>query len=176
MLKSLNLAEIIEDLNTIIRSQVKAKDQEFEIYTTSFTYEHLVGDKMRINQILINILSNAVKYTPKGGRIEMSICELPPIMENYSRVQFNVKDNGQGMSEDYQKVMFDPFTREQNTMTNKIQGTGLGMAITKNLVEPHGRNPECGEPVRGRYYIQCGAWSFGFRRRRMIRSSGPDTV
>lgn len=133
--EELNLAEIIEDLNTIIRSQVKAKDQEFEIYTTSFTYEHLVGDKMRINQILINILSNAVKYTPKGGRIEMSICELPPIMENYSRVQFNVKDNGQGMSEDYQKVMFDPFTREQNTMTNKIQGTGLGMAITKNLVE-----------------------------------------
>lgn len=65
----------------------------------------------------------------------MSVCELPPILENYSRIQFTVKDNGQGMSEEYQKVMFDPFTREQNTTTNKIQGTGLGMAITKNLVE-----------------------------------------
>lgn len=131
----LSLAEIIDEMNTIIRSQVRAKKQQFEIYTTSFTYEHLIGDKMRINQILINILSNAVKYTPAGGRVEMSVCELPPILENYSRIQFTVKDNGQGMSEEYQKVMFDPFTREQNTTTNKIQGTGLGMAITKNLVE-----------------------------------------
>ncbi len=133
--EELNLAELIEGLNSIIRPQAKAKDQNMDIYTSGFKYEHLIGDKMRINQILINILSNAVKYTPKGGRIEVTVNELPQILEGYSRIQFKVKDNGQGMSEEYQKVIFDPFTREQNTKTNRIQGTGLGMAITRNLVE-----------------------------------------
>ncbi len=134
-IEELNLAEIIEGLNSIIRPQARAKEQSFDIYTSGFKYEHLRGDKMRINQILINILSNAVKYTPTGGKIEMTVREMPPIMEGFSRIQFKVKDNGQGMSEEYQKVIFSPFTREQNTTTNKIQGTGLGMAITKNLVE-----------------------------------------
>ncbi len=133
--EELNLAELIEGLNSIIRPQARAKNQTMDIYTSGFRYEHLIGDKMRINQILINILSNAVKYTPKGGRIEMAVKELPQVMEGFSRVEFKIKDNGQGMSEDYQKVIFDPFTREQNTTINKIQGTGLGMAITKNLVD-----------------------------------------
>ncbi|MCM1135446.1 MAG: response regulator [Clostridium sp.] len=133
--EEVNLSELIEELNNIIRPQAKAKEQTMVIYTSAFKYEHLMGDKMRINQILINILSNAVKYTPRGGRIEIMVKELPQAVEGFSRVQFRVKDNGQGMSENYQKVIFDPFTREQNTTTNKIQGTGLGMAITKNLVE-----------------------------------------
>lgn len=133
--EELDLVEVIEGLNSIIRPQVTAKEQTMDIYTSGFSHEHLIGDKMRINQILINILSNAVKYTQKGGRIEVSIRELPQVLEGYSRVQFQIKDNGQGMSEEYQKIIFDPFTREQNGNTNKIQGTGLGMAITSNLVK-----------------------------------------
>ena len=133
-ISELNLAEIIEDLNTIIRPQAKAKGQTFEIYATSLTYEHLMGDKLRINQILMNILSNAVKYTQSGGKIEMRVNELPQVDKSYSRIQFTVRDNGQGMSEAYQKVIFDPFTREQETAWNQLQGTGLGMAITKSLV------------------------------------------
>lgn len=134
-LEALSLAEIVEELNTIIRPQAKAKNQEFDIFASSFTYEHLIGDKLRINQILINILSNAVKYTPAGGRIEMQVNELPQVMNDYSHIQFVIKDNGYGMSPDYLKVIFDPFTREQNLAKSKIQGTGLGMAITKSLVD-----------------------------------------
>lgn len=130
-----NMAELIDELNVIIRPQTKAKNQTFRLFASSFYYEHLLGDKLRINQVLINILSNAVKYTPEGGSIEMHINELPRVTEEYNRVQFIVKDNGQGMSEEYQKVIFDPFTREQNLNINEIQGTGLGMAITKSLVD-----------------------------------------
>ena len=128
-------AEIIEELNTILRPQAKAKDQIFEIAASPFTCEHLLGDKLRINQILINILSNAVKYTPEGGRVELDVTELPQRVKGHSHIRFTVRDNGQGMSEEYLKVIFDPFTREQNARTHLIQGTGLGMAITKSLVD-----------------------------------------
>lgn len=131
----ISLAELIEELNTIIRPQARAKDQEFEILTSDLTCEHLAGDKLRINQVLINILSNAVKYTQTGGRIELSVNELPQMVKNYNRIRFTIRDNGQGMSEEYQKVIFDPFTREQSALLNQIQGTGLGMAITKRLVD-----------------------------------------
>ena len=131
----LDLPEIIEELNTIIRPQARAKNQTFKLFATSFSSEHLMGDKLRINQILINILSNAVKYTPEGGTIEMWVRELPQVMKDYVHLQFEIKDNGQGMSEEYLEVIFNPFTREQNTTTNLIQGTGLGMAITKSLVD-----------------------------------------
>lgn len=131
----LNLADIIDGVNMIIRPQAKARGQKFDIYTSALTSDHLLGDAVRINQILINMLSNAVKYTQEGGSIEMRVRELPRVLENYNRIEFSVKDNGQGMTEEYQKVMFSPFTREHDTASNKIQGTGLGMAITKSLVE-----------------------------------------
>ena len=130
-----SLAEVIDDLNTIIRPQAKAKKQTFEIYTAALTFENLLGDKLRINQILINILSNAVKYTQNGGRIIMKVEELPQVNENYSQIQFTVSDNGMGMSEEYLRQIFNPFTRENSSTINKIQGTGLGMAITKSLVD-----------------------------------------
>ncbi|MCM1027007.1 MAG: response regulator [Roseburia sp.] len=134
-ISELSLAEIIDELNAIIRPQARAKNQTFDIHTSSLTREHLLGDKLRINQILINILSNAVKYTDEGGRIEMQINELPQVDESYSRIRFAVRDNGRGMSEEYQRVIFDPFTREKETALNQVQGTGLGMAITKSLVD-----------------------------------------
>jgi len=131
----LNLAQIIDEINTIIRPQANAKQQTFEISTISLTNEHLLGDKLRINQILINILSNAVKYTPNGGNIRMVVDELHQVNENYCRIRFTISDDGQGMSEEYQKVLFEPFSREQATAWNKTQGSGLGMSITKSLVD-----------------------------------------
>ncbi len=134
-ISELNLAELIDEINTIIRPQANAKQQKFEISTVSLKNEHLLGDKLRINQILINILSNAVKYTQDGGSIRMTVDELPQVDASYSRIRFTISDNGQGMSEEYQKVIFEPFSREQNTAWNKTQGTGLGMTITKSLVD-----------------------------------------
>ena len=131
----LRLADLIDEVNTIIRPQAKEKGQTFEIQTDSLTCEYLLGDKLRINQIMINILSNAVKYTPSGGKITMKVTELPQVDKNYSRIRFVVRDNGQGMSEEYQRVLFDPFTREEVNAWHQIQGTGLGMAITKSLVD-----------------------------------------
>lgn len=134
-ISELNLAQIIDEINTIIRPQANAKQQKFEISTASLTNEHLLGDKLRIEQILINILSNAVKYTSDGGNIKMIVDELHQVDKNYSRIRFTISDNGQGMSEEYQKVIFEPFSREKTTAWNKTQGTGLGMTITKSLVD-----------------------------------------
>ena len=134
-ISEMNLAEIIEEINTIIRPQTKAKNQTFDIFVSHLNYEHLLGDKLRINQILINLLSNAVKYTPENGNICLRVDELPRVVSNYSRIRFTVSDNGLGMSGDYLKVIFDPFTREETKITHEIQGTGLGMAITKSLVD-----------------------------------------
>ena len=131
----MDLADVISEINTIIRPQSNAKNQTFDIFASHMNYEHLMGDKMRINQVLINLLSNAVKYTPENGAIQLRVEELPQVVNDYSRVRFTVSDNGLGMSEDYLKVIFDPFTREETKITHEIQGTGLGMAITKSLVD-----------------------------------------
>jgi len=134
-LSEMDMAEVIEELNAIIRPQTRAREQVFNIHAAGLTHEHLVGDRLRINQILINILSNAVKYTQRGGTITMTVSELPQAVSNYSRIRFVISDNGQGMSEAYQKVIFEPFTREQETLTNQTEGTGLGMPLTKSLVD-----------------------------------------
>jgi len=131
----LNMADLIEEINAIIRPQTKAKNQSFDIFVSHLKYEDLMGDKVRINQILINLLSNAVKYTPNDGSIQLRVEELSQVVNNYSRIRFTVSDNGLGMSEDFQKVIFDPFTREEKKTIQEIQGTGLGMAITKSLVD-----------------------------------------
>lgn len=131
----INLAEIVDELVTIMRPQAKAKKQEFEVSVQGVTAEHLLGDRLRINQVLINILSNAVKYTPVGGRIEMLVCQMPQSSKNYVCLRFVIRDNGIGMSEEYVKTIFEPFTRESNSTVSGILGTGLGMAITKNLVD-----------------------------------------
>lgn len=131
----INLAELIDELGTMIRPQAKAKQQEFELFLKNVTTEHLIGDRMRINQVLTNILSNAVKYTPAGGRIQMTVTQLPQKTKDFARLRFEVQDNGIGMSEEFLAVIFEPFVREINSVTNQIQGTGLGMPIVKNLVE-----------------------------------------
>ena len=130
-----SLPGLLEELNIILMPQAKAKTQEFTTHVQGTPPELLLGDKLRLNQILINLLSNAIKYTPSGGKIEFTVCELPQSAPQYAKLRFIVKDNGIGMSDEFQKHVFDPFSREINSVTNKIQGTGLGMAITKNLVD-----------------------------------------
>ncbi|MCM1102676.1 MAG: response regulator [Clostridium sp.] len=134
-ISEMNLADVTDEINAIIRPQTRAKNQTFEIISSAIVHEHLQADKLRINQILINLLSNAVKYTPEGGVIRMRLDELPQVAPDYSRIRFTVSDNGIGMSEEYRKVIFDPFTRENTEIIRRIQGTGLGMAITKSLVD-----------------------------------------
>ena len=129
------LPEMLEELYTILLPQAKAKKQNFEMRTEGRMPENVLGDKLRLNQILINMLSNAVKYTQPGGQIDFVVEELPRTSKQYAFLRFKVKDNGCGMSEEFLKNVFSPFTREVNTTTSGIQGTGLGMAITKNLVE-----------------------------------------
>ena len=130
-----NLAELVDELGVIMRPQAKAKKQEFNVHVQDIHNEDLVGDKLRINQVLINILSNAVKYTPDGGTIDLSVQQLGQATQDISRIRFTIADNGIGMTEEYQKEIFQPFTRETRTVVNQIQGTGLGMAITKSLVD-----------------------------------------
>ncbi len=131
----ISLAELVDELGTMIQPQAKAKGQEFKINVYHVCNEEVLGDQLRINQVMINILSNAVKYTPEGGRIEMTVRQLPQHTKNYARFLFIVKDNGIGMSKEYLETIFQPFTREDTKKTLGIQGTGLGMVITKNLVD-----------------------------------------
>ena len=134
-LETFSLPELLDELNIILMPQVKAKNHKFRINVQGTPPEQIVGDKLRLNQILINLLSNAIKYTPNGGNIDFNICELPSSAQQYVKLRFVVSDNGIGISKEFQSHIFAPFSREVSSVTNKIQGTGLGMAITKNLVD-----------------------------------------
>ena len=130
-----NMVDLIENIDAIIRPQMKTKRHTFEVYTRDIRHEHVVMDKLRLNQILLNLLSNAVKYTPEGGHVSLTVQELPQFAKQLAHYRFIVTDNGYGMSPEYQQKIFHAFTREEDSVTNKIQGTGLGMAITKNLLD-----------------------------------------
>lgn len=135
-LEPTNLDEIAEQMRDLIRPLAEAKHQTFLLKTDIPADESVMADKLRLVQILQNLLSNAVKYTQDGGRIELEIGHVAEKKKgSFSEYRFTVQDNGMGMSEEYLKSIFLPFTRETNTMVNTIQGTGLGMAITKNLVD-----------------------------------------
>ena len=131
--EKMNLPQQISQLDSIIRQQAGQRHQTFTV-NTHLQHENVLADPNRLNRVLMNILSNAVKYTPTGGHIRFEVDELPR-NEHYARYRFVVQDDGIGMSEAYQKTLFDPFTREERSGTNKVQGTGLGMAITKNIVD-----------------------------------------
>ena len=132
-IEKMNLPQQISQLDSIIRQQAGQRRQTFTV-NTHLQHENVLGDPNRLNQVLMNILSNAVKYTPRGGHIRFEVEELPR-NEHYARYRFIVQDDGIGMSEEFQKTLFEPFTREEKSGTNKVQGTGLGMAITKSVVE-----------------------------------------
>ena len=129
------LSDMIASVDAIIRPAARARGQHFDVTVTGIRHEHLMGDETRINQILINLLSNAVKYTQEGGDIRLRITGPGQLRESHERMRIQVEDNGYGMTPEYLEVIFDAFTRAENSTTNKVQGTGLGMAITKNIVE-----------------------------------------
>lgn len=130
-----SLAKLIDEINIFIRPLTEEKEQNFTIRTENIIHENIIGDKLRLNQILLNLLSNAVKYTPKNGNISFFVRELPMAGTQTCKLQFTVKDDGLGMSKEFQRKIFEPFAREIDSRTDKIQGTGLGMAIVKNLTE-----------------------------------------
>lgn len=145
-----SLAEQVGQIDSIIRPRAAEKAQNFMIRTHDVAHEFLVGDSMRLGQILVNLLSNAVKYTPYGGTIRLDIAELPCVIPGQAAISIVVTDNGCGMTPEFLTHIFDPFTRAESSTTNKVQGTGLGMAITKNIVDLMGGQITVeSEPNRG---------------------------
>ena len=129
------LNDLVSSVDAIIRPMAKAREQKFYVTVTGVKHEYLLGDETRVNQVLINLLSNAVKYTPVGGNIWFRIIGLKQRSSQFEHIKIEVEDDGYGMTPEYLKTIFDAFTRAENSTTNKVQGTGLGMAITKNIVE-----------------------------------------
>ena len=129
------LNDLISSVDAIIRPMAKEKGQIFNVEVTGVKHEYLLGDETRVNQVLINLLSNAVKYTQAGGNIWLRIIGLKQRSSQFEHIRIEVEDNGYGMTPEYLVTIFDAFTRAENSTTNKVQGTGLGMAITKNIVE-----------------------------------------
>ena len=130
-----HLPDILHDLNTIIQESVHSKQQEFYIDTQDILHEDIITDKLRLTQVLLNISSNAVKFTPVGGTVNIRVSEKSCRRDGYTTVVFSVKDDGIGMSPEFREQVFDSFTREHTVTENGIGGTGLGMAITKNIVD-----------------------------------------
>ena len=133
-----SIVDFIQELDTIFHSQIYEKNQTFTITKENIRHEWVNGDRVHLMQIFSNLLSNAIKYTQEGGEIQFLVEEYETKSRAYARYRFLVSDNGMGMSTDFKGTIFDAFTRAESSLTNKIQGTGLGMAITRNLVEAMG--------------------------------------
>ena len=133
-----SILDFITELNTIFHSQIAEKNQTLTVTKENIRHEWVNGDQVHLMQIFNNLVSNAVKYTQEGGKIQFLVEECETKSSVYAKYRFLVSDNGMGMSADFKDTIFDAFTRAESSMTNKIQGTGLGMAITKNLVEAMG--------------------------------------
>ena len=136
--KESSLPEILHDLKTIVQADIMSKRLDFYIDTVDVVNEHVLCDRLRLNQILLNLLSNAMKFTKPGGMISVRILQKRTAPEGYAAYEFQVKDTGIGMSPEFLKHVFDPFERERTSTVSGIQGTGLGMAITKNIVDMMG--------------------------------------
>ena len=134
-IEEFTLNDLVSSVDAIIRPMAKERGQKFHVEVMGVKHEYLIGDETRVNQILINLLSNAVKYTPEGGNIWFRMIGLKQRSSQYEHIKIEVEDDGYGMTPEYLETIFDAFTRAENSTTNKVQGTGLGMAITKNIVE-----------------------------------------
>ena len=133
-----SILDLVQELNTIFHTQIYEKQQTLTIIKENIQHEWVNGDQVHLMQIFSNLLSNAIKYTQEGGEIQFLVEECETKSSVYAKYRFLVSDNGMGMSADFKETIFDPFTRAESSVTNKIQGTGLGMAITRNLVEAMG--------------------------------------
>jgi signal transduction histidine kinase/CheY-like chemotaxis protein len=134
-IKEMAIGMLLEEINSVISFQAKNKNQTYTVHIEEMEHDVFMGDKQRINEILMNILGNAVKYTPEGGKIDFTIEESSSSSEGFQNVKFTIADNGIGMKPEYKDKIFEAFSREEKGATKTIQGTGLGMAITKSLVE-----------------------------------------
>ncbi len=133
--RSCSLADIFDNLHNILQADVQAKQLALQIEMENVTDQNVYCDKLRLNQLLLNLLSNSVKYTEAGGSVNVKLIQRKGTQPGYANYEFHIKDTGIGMSEEFVKQIFEPFERERNSTISKIQGTGLGMAITKNIVE-----------------------------------------
>ena len=133
-----NLSDVLHDLKTIVSGQIYAKQLELYMDAMDVTDEDVYCDKTRLNQILLNLLSNAIKFTPAGGTVSVRVRQLAGKVHGCGQYEFRIKDNGIGMSPEFAKKIFEPFERERTSTVSRIQGTGLGMAITKNIVDMMG--------------------------------------
>ena len=133
-----NLSDVLHDLKTIVSGQIHAKQLELYMDSMDVTDEDVYCDKTRLNQILLNLLSNAIKFTPAGGTVSVRVRQLAGQARGCGQYEFRIKDNGIGMSPEFAKRIFEPFERERSSTVSRIQGTGLGMAITKNIVDMMG--------------------------------------
>ena len=133
-----NLSDVLHDLKTIVSGQIYAKQLELYMDVMDVTDEDVYCDKTRLNQILLNLLSNAIKFTPAGGTVSVRVWQLAGKVRGCGQYEFRIKDNGIGMSQEFAQKIFEPFERERTSTVSRIQGTGLGMAITKNIVDMMG--------------------------------------
>lgn len=135
-MEEVSLREVMDGIATIVQPQIKIKNQHFDVYIHDIITENVYCDSVRLNQVLLNLLSNAIKFTSNEGNIEVSLCQEPsPIGDDYVRCHIRVKDNGIGMSPEFQKKIYDSFSREDSKRVHKTEGTGLGMSITKYIVD-----------------------------------------
>ena len=132
--KEVCIPDILHDLKTIIQGNIQAKQQNLYIDTQDVVHENVITDRLRLNQILLNIVSNAIKFTPVGGLVNIRVSEKPCNRKGFTAFEFRIRDNGIGMSEEFQAHVFDSFSRERTSTQSGIKGTGLGMAITRNIV------------------------------------------
>lgn len=131
--EEINLSDLFGNLVTMIRPSIEEKKHNLDVRITNVEHEHVIGDSMRLQQIFMNILGNAVKYTPPGGNIEIEISEKSSNTFGYARYEFIFEDNGIGMSREFQQKLFEPFSRAEDSRVSKIEGTGLGMTIARNI-------------------------------------------
>ncbi len=130
-----SIADMVESVVTIIKTQASAKRQELKVHISAIEHEDVVGDILRLQQVFVNILGNAVKFTPEEGTITFSIRECESVIHGMACYEFVCEDTGIGMDEEYIKTIFEPFSRSRNSVSRNIEGTGLGMSITRNIVQ-----------------------------------------
>ena len=140
--KEVCIPDIIHDLKTIIQGNIQAKQQDLYIDTQDVVHENVITDRLRLNLILLNIVSNAIKFTPVGGLVNIRVSEKPCNRKGFTAFEFRIRDNGIGMSEAFLRKLYEPFTREDNSMTNATQGTGLGLSIARAIIGQMGGNIE----------------------------------
>ena len=149
-----NLSDVLHDIKTIIGGQIHAKSLDLYMDTMDITNEDVFCDRTRLNQVLLNLLSNAIKFTPPGGTVSVRMRQLPGAPEGTGLYEIRVKDTGIGMSDEFARRIFEPFERERTSTVSRIQGTGLGMAITKNIIDMMGGTIEvCTEQGKGSEFV-----------------------